>query len=90
MPKHIAEVARKLSAETQLPLSKCLSVLREVGENYDMAKASLDPLIVINQLSRETGMGMLSCRKALLDSSGDIEKAKKMLRDRSALVVSRR
>jgi len=35
----------------------------------------------IKQLREETGIGMMDCKKALTEASGDIERAKEILRE---------
>lgn len=37
---------------------------------------------LVAQLRAETGVGMMDCKKALVEASGDFEEAKKILRKR--------
>jgi elongation factor Ts len=46
------------------------------------------PLDQIRQLREQTGAGVMECRKALEQSSGDLEKAVALLREQGSSVVS--
>ncbi len=52
-----------------------------------MAQISLD---LIQQLRDKTGLGMMDCKKALIESNGDIEKAIELLRKKGAAVAEKR
>jgi len=45
---------------------------------------------MIKQLREESGAGILDCRKALQDSGGDFEKAKKLLREKGLATATKR
>ena len=44
----------------------------------------------VKLLRQKTGVGMMECKKALEEASGDIEKAIKLLRERGAAVAEKR
>lgn len=44
----------------------------------------------IQNLRKETGFGVMECKKALMDSDGDFEKAKKALAKKGALKAEKR
>lgn len=52
-----------------------------------MAKVDLE---LIQQLRERTGIGMMDCKKALLETDGDIEKAIDVLRKKGADVAEKR
>ena len=52
-----------------------------------MAKISLD---LIQKLRNVTGLGMMDCKKALVESEGDVEKAVELLRKKGAAVAAKR
>jgi elongation factor Ts len=52
-----------------------------------MTKISLE---LIQQLRDRTGIGMMDCKKALIESDGDIEKAVDLLRKKGAAVAEKR
>lgn len=43
--------------------------------------------ICIKELRDKTGAGIMDCRKALVESEGNVEKAAEILKERSALIV---
>ncbi|HBS48112.1 TPA: translation elongation factor Ts [Candidatus Dependentiae bacterium] len=45
---------------------------------------------LIQQLREKTGVGMMDCKKALIESKGDIEKAIEFLRKKGAAVAAKR
>lgn len=52
-----------------------------------MAKVDLE---LITQLRTRTGAGMMDCKKALLESDGDMEKAVELLRKKGAVIAAKR
>lgn len=52
-----------------------------------MAQISLD---LIQQLRDKTGVGMMDCKKALIETNGDIDKAVELLRKKGAAVAEKR
>ena len=52
-----------------------------------MAKVTLE---LIQQLRDRTGMGMLDCKNALVETDGDIEKAIETLRKKGVLIAAKR
>lgn len=48
------------------------------------------PMDRIQLLREKTGLGMMDCKKALEETSGDIEKAIELLRKKGALVAAKR
>lgn len=52
-----------------------------------MAQVTLE---LIQQLRDRTGIGMMDCKKALLEADGDIEKAVELLRKKGAAVAEKR
>ncbi len=52
-----------------------------------MVKVDLE---LIQQLRDRTGVGMMDCKKALLEANGDIEKAIELLRKKGAAVAEKR
>lgn len=52
-----------------------------------MAQISLE---LIQQLRDRTGVGMMDCKKALIETNGDIEKAVEFLRKKGAAVAEKR
>lgn len=52
-----------------------------------MAKIDLD---LIQQLRDRTGLGMMDCKKALMEADGDIEKAVELLRKKGAAIAAKR
>lgn len=52
-----------------------------------MAKVDLE---LIQQLRDRTGVGMMDCKKALIETDGDIEKAIELLRKKGAAVAEKR
>ncbi len=52
-----------------------------------MTKISLD---LIQQLRERTGVGMMDCKKALIEADGDMEKAVEILRKKGASVAEKR
>lgn len=52
-----------------------------------MAKIDLD---LIQKLRERTGVGMMDCKKALMESNGDIEEAVVLLRKKGAAVAEKR
>ena len=52
-----------------------------------MVKVDLD---LIQKLRDRTGVGMMDCKKALIESEGDIEKAVEILRKKGAAVAEKR
>lgn len=47
-------------------------------------------LEMIQQLRERTGIGMMDCKKALIEAGGDIEKAIELLRKKGALLAEKR
>lgn len=45
---------------------------------------------LIQQLRDKTGVGMMDCKKALIESNGDIEKAIEILRKKGAAIAAKR
>jgi elongation factor Ts len=45
---------------------------------------------LVNQLRQKTGAGVMDCKKALIESNGDIEKAIEILRKKGAAVAAKR
>ncbi len=52
-----------------------------------MAQITLD---LIQQLRDKTGVGMMDCKKALIETDGDLEKALDLLRKKGAAVAEKR
>lgn len=52
-----------------------------------MAQVTLE---LIQQLRERTGIGMMDCKKALIEADGDVEKAIELLRKKGALVAEKR
>jgi elongation factor Ts len=52
-----------------------------------MTQINLD---LIQQLRDKTGVGMMDCKKALIEANGDIEKAIELLRKKGAAVAEKR
>ena len=52
-----------------------------------MAQITLD---LIQQLRDKTGVGMMDCKKALIETEGDLEKALDLLRKKGAAVAEKR
>ncbi len=52
-----------------------------------MAEITLE---LIQQLRERTGIGMMDCKKALIESGGDIEKAIELLRKKGGLLAEKR
>lgn len=44
----------------------------------------------VNELRKKTGAGMMDCKKALMESDGDLEKAVEILRKKGAAVAAKR
>jgi elongation factor Ts len=47
-------------------------------------------LALIQQLRERTGIGMMDCKKALIEANGDIEKAIELLRKKGSLIAEKR
>lgn len=47
-------------------------------------------LKLIQELREKTGLGMMDCKKALVEANGDVEKAIEQLRKKGALVAAKR
>ena len=45
---------------------------------------------LVNELRQKTGVGMMQCKKALVETDGDIEKALELLRKQGAAVAAKR
>ncbi|PYQ63282.1 MAG: elongation factor Ts, partial [Acidobacteria bacterium] len=45
---------------------------------------------LVADLRAETGVGMMDCKRALVDASGDFEEAKKILRKRGLAAAARK
>ena len=52
-----------------------------------MTKISIE---LIQQLRERTGLGMMDCKKALIEANGDLEKAVELLRKKGASVAAKR
>ncbi len=52
-----------------------------------MAKIDLD---LIQELRNRTGVGMMDCKKALMESDGDMERAVEILRKKGAAIAQKR
>jgi elongation factor Ts len=52
-----------------------------------MAEVTLQ---LIQQLRERTGIGMMDCKKALIEASGDVEKAIELLRKKGGLLAEKR
>ncbi|MBN1549471.1 translation elongation factor Ts [Candidatus Babeliales bacterium] len=52
-----------------------------------MTKISMD---LIQQLRARTGVGMMDCKKALIEAGGDLEQAAELLRKKGASVAAKR
>lgn len=52
-----------------------------------MAKVDLE---LVRKLRERTGIGMMDCKKALIEANGDIEKAVELLRKKGASVAAKR
>src|SRR6185437_6064219 len=53
----------------------------------NMAEVTLE---LIQQLRERTGIGMMDCKKALIEAGGDIEKAIELLRKKGGLLAEKR
>ena len=45
---------------------------------------------MVKELRALTGVGMMDCKKALIEAGGDIEKAKELLREKGLSVAAKR
>ena len=70
-----------------LKLSRRIRRLRGVGWRNIMAKINMD---LIKKLRDKTQVGMMDCKKALIEADGDFEKAVEILRKKGAKVAAKR
>lgn len=55
-----------------------------------MAKTEKIDLELIQKLRERTGVGMMDCKKALIEADGDLEKAVDLLRKKGAAIAAKR
>jgi elongation factor Ts len=48
------------------------------------------PASLVQELRRETGAGMMECKRALVEADGDLEQARRILRERGLAAASKR
>ena len=48
------------------------------------------PASVVKQLREETGAGMMDCKRALVESGGDVDRARQILRERGLASAGKR